>query len=130
MGTACQTLTVIEILEMNRLLIERHGGGGVGFLNRGSLEFALEEIHGFIFDKELFPTIFDKAACLGWRIISGHVFIDGNKRTAMMTTLAFLELNGITCELPVAAIIDIACDIANGKLTIEGFSLALEQYSV
>jgi death-on-curing protein len=129
MGTSCQTLTVAEILEMNRLLIQKYGGAGVGFHNRGSLEFALEEIHGFVFGQERFPTIFDKAACLGWRIISGHVFIDGNKRTAMMATLAFLDLNNISCELPISMIVDCGCRIATSNLTIEALSKILKQYS-
>lgn len=69
MGGAGQTLTVEEIRTVNRRLIEEHGGAGIGFVNQGSLEFALEEIQGTCFGRAICPTIFDKAATLGWRII-------------------------------------------------------------
>lgn len=76
-----QTITADEILLMNRRLIEEHGGLGVGLLNPGTLEYALEEIQGSLFGAPRCPTLHDKAAALGWRIIRGHIFVDGNKRT-------------------------------------------------
>lgn len=43
--------------------------------------------------RDLFPTIYDKAAHLGYSIISGHPFIDGNKRTGMYVALFTLNVN-------------------------------------
>jgi death-on-curing protein len=40
--------------------------------------------------EELYPTPFLKAAALFHGIICDHVFIDGNKRTATFTAVAFL----------------------------------------
>jgi len=43
--------------------------------------------------QDLFPTIYDRAAHLGYSIISGHPFIDGNKRTGMYIALFILNVN-------------------------------------
>ena len=44
--------------------------------------------------KELYPTIFIKAAVYARNIITSHPFIDGNKRTGMAVAAVFLESNG------------------------------------
>jgi death-on-curing protein len=46
------------------------------------------------FGKELYPTVYLKAALYIRNIITAHPFIDGNKRTAMTTADVFLTLNG------------------------------------
>jgi len=130
MGGTCQTLTVEEILDINRQLILDHGGAGIGFLNRGSLEFALEEIHGSVFGTERCPTAFDKAATLGWRwIAKGHVFIDGNKRTGMVCALTFLEINGLEFDAPGEDVFSFAKSIAQGLATIQEFSDFLKRHT-
>jgi len=44
--------------------------------------------------KELYPSIFIKAAIYTRNIIFDHPFIDGNKRTAITAASVFLEDNG------------------------------------
>jgi death-on-curing protein len=87
MDRTFETLTVAEIVEINRRMIESFGGiffsGDRNLANPGSLEHALEEIQTTLFDQELYPTLFEKAAVIGWRIIAGYIFHDGNKRTGM-----------------------------------------------
>lgn len=97
MVRASQALTLKEIVEINRRMIESFGGFFVppeNFENRGSLEHALEKMDVVLFGQELYPTVPKKAAALGWTIIAGHVFKDGNKRTGMMSCALFLDLNG------------------------------------
>lgn len=59
----------------------------------GSLEHTLTIIQRKVMGKNLYPTIYDKAAHLGYSIIVGHPFIDGNKRTGMYVTLFTLNVN-------------------------------------
>jgi death on curing protein len=40
------------------------------------------------------PTLFELAASYAYGIIKNHPFIDGNKRSAFVVSLLFLELNG------------------------------------
>lgn len=51
-----------------------------------------------------FEDIFSKAASLMEGIIRMHPFFDGNKRTALLATMAYLELNGYTMVLPLSAV--------------------------
>jgi len=58
-----------------------------------SLDHHLKIIRKKIMGKDFFPTIYDKAAHLGYSIISGHPFVDGNKRTGMFVALFILNVN-------------------------------------
>lgn len=44
------------------------------------------------------PSIFELAASLGWRIARNHPYVDGNKRTGLLSSRAFLFLNGKILE--------------------------------
>lgn len=46
------------------------------------------------FGKELFPTLWDKVGALIQSIAQGHVFHNGNKRTAFAAAQLFLFING------------------------------------
>lgn len=68
------------------------------------------------------PAVTDLAAAYGFGIIRNHPFIDGNKRTALIATELFLELNG--CELAAG---DVACltailALAEGAMAEEAFA--------
>ena len=86
-----KTLTVADIVEINRRMISHFGGiffqGDDNLANRGSLEYVLAEIYGSLYGQELYPDIFQKAGLIAWRIIVGHIFHDGNKRTGMEKTV-------------------------------------------
>ena len=41
--------------------------------------------------QELFPSKEEKAAKIGYSLISNHAFVDGNKRIGMYIMLTFLE---------------------------------------
>nr|WP_256415671.1 type II toxin-antitoxin system death-on-curing family toxin [Frigoribacterium sp. CFBP 13712] len=41
-----------------------------------------------------FPSLWEQAAALLHGLIQAHAFLDGNKRAAWISTVAFLNLNG------------------------------------
>mgnify|MGYP002885692172 CR=1 FL=1 len=47
------------------------------------------------FGKVTYPTKYHIAAAYLVNILQQHIFIDGNKRTALATAITFLHLNGI-----------------------------------
>lgn len=51
------------------------------------------------FGAEFYPTIYDKAACLFFSLAGGHIFSNGNKRTAVLAVDLFLSANGIYLTL-------------------------------
>ena len=67
-------------------------GGLGGLRDAGALESALARpLNLEAYGK---PTLTDLAAAYGFGICRNHPFVDGNKRTALVATFTFLELNG------------------------------------
>ena len=64
-------------------LISRETGGDAGVRDFGLLESALESAYQTFDGQELFPSKEEKAAKLGYALISNHAFVDGNKRIGM-----------------------------------------------
>jgi death on curing protein len=69
-------------------------GGELGVLSSSSLESALDRARNLFFYQEPEPDLFDLAAAYAFGLAKNHAFVDGNKRTSLATTAAFLELNG------------------------------------
>ncbi len=51
-----------------------------------------------------YPDVFAKAASIMEGIIRMHPFYDGNKRTALLAAIAYLELNGYKMIVPLSAV--------------------------
>jgi death-on-curing protein len=49
-------------------------------------------------------------------LVAGHPFVDGNKRAGLAATLLFLELNGISTDVPTERLYQLTMDVANGVL--------------
>lgn len=80
--------TVIAI--HNRQIAEH--GGLAGVRDEGALESALgRPKNKFAYEE---PTLFELAAAYGFGIATNHPFADGNKRTAYVVSVLFLNLNG------------------------------------
>ena len=83
------------------------------------LESAIEAPYQTFDGEELFPTKIEKAARLGYGLISNHPFIDGNKRIGVYIMISFLEVNGIHMEFTDQEIEDIALSTASGNMKYE-----------
>jgi death on curing protein len=124
MGGAFKILNTTEIIGINRRMIAEFGGiffqNDDNLRNPGSLEHALEEIQGSLFGIELYPSIFQKASLVGWRIIAYHVFHDGNKRTGIEVTRLILDINGYTMRIDLT-IVEAALAIADGRMDLNQY---------
>jgi death-on-curing protein len=77
---------------LNDRLLAAYGGQG-GLRDAGLLESALSRPrHRFAYRRE--SRITDLAASYTAAIVQDHPFIDGNKRTAFLVGVLFLEMNG------------------------------------
>ena len=104
-----------DILLFNQFMISTTGGEFLGkdnLHNSSSLDWVLYAMQNPIFGIDHYPKLVDKAAILGWKIITAHVFFDGNKRTGMFSLLKFLEINHFLVDVSNQEIIDIAQLIA------------------
>ena len=86
--------TVDQVIQIHDAFLKDHGGLP-GIRDKGLLISAIEMPKSAMFGKHLHPTIYDKAAAYLFHIIQNHPFNDGNKRTGALTTIFFLEENGI-----------------------------------
>ena len=68
-------------------LIVEVTGGTDGIRDIRLLDSALESIYATFDGKELYPTKEEKAAKLGYGLVSNHAFIDGNKRIGIYVML-------------------------------------------
>jgi death-on-curing protein len=81
-------LTLDEVLEIHRRLIEAFGGPA-GVRDRGLLESALYRPRTGYYE-----DLAAMAAALFESLLMNHCFVDGNKRVAFFATDVFLRLNG------------------------------------
>ncbi len=85
------TETVLKIHEKEIL----RTSGVLGVRNKDGLESAVSQPRITFGGEELYRDIFMKAAVLAFGISQGQVFVDGNKRTGLLSALVFLDVNGI-----------------------------------
>ncbi len=107
-----------RVLFLYQLIVEATGGA-FGIRSESLLESAIEAPYQTFDGKELFPTKIEKAARLGYGLISNHPFIDGNKRIGVYIMISFLEVNGINIDFSDEEIIRVALDTASGKMKYE-----------
>jgi len=122
-------LTVQDI-ELIHIQIIDESGGSQGTRDAGRVESAIASMRQQAFGKDLYPGIFDKAAVLCRGIIADHPFVDGNKRTGMMSAIIFLNLNGVdTSKLQDQDLEDFAVKIAVDQLDVAAIAAWLEDNS-
>ncbi|GAB1422493.1 type II toxin-antitoxin system death-on-curing family toxin [Anaerolineales bacterium] len=82
-----------------------------------------------IFGEEQFPRIVDKAAALMHSLAYHHLFADGNKRSAILATRQFLQLNGYHLQVEdTATWQDYLLEIAQGEHEPAEIAHFLESY--
>lgn len=104
-----------QVIFLHKQLIDETGGS-YGINDEGMLESALAAPFQTFDGQELFQSIYQKAARLGFGLASNHAFMDGNKRIGAHVMLVFLALNGIELEYEQNELSDLFLEIADGKL--------------
>ncbi|MBD5390918.1 type II toxin-antitoxin system death-on-curing family toxin [bacterium] len=117
-----------RILLLYQMMVEATGGT-FGIRDETMLDSAIEAAYQTFDGVELFPTKLEKAARLGFGLVSNHPFIDGNKRIGIYVMLSFLEVNGIVLEFTDAEIEDMALGIAAGKYNYKDILESLNRKS-
>ena len=113
-------LTLGEVLELYRRIIQQTGGA-FGVRSLAALESAVAQPRMTFEEKDLYPTIEDKAGALAFFIIQNPPFMDGNKRCGHAAVETFLVLNSKEIEAPVDEVEKIILEIASGKLSLKNF---------
>lgn len=103
-----------KILLLHQVMAEATGGD-VGVRDDTLLESAIENIYATFDGIELYPSKEEKAARLGYSLISNHAFVDGNKRIGMYIMISFLELNGIKIDADNDDVVKLGLSVASGN---------------
>ena len=124
--TAWRWLEADELAAIHGELVAEYGGPP-GTRDRGLLESAAARPkHLLSYGK---PTVFDSAAAYAFGLARNHPFVDGNKRIALVSAFAFLELNGWQVEAEEAAAVLVLLDLAAGNLDEAELAAWLEHNS-
>ena len=107
-----------KVLLLHKLITEETGGDP-NLRDIGLLDSALESAFQTFGGEELYPTKEEKAARIGFSLISNHAFVDGNKRIGMYVLLTFLETNGIRMNPQSEDVARVGFAVASGEMTYE-----------
>lgn len=97
-------------------LITSETGGDPGIRDIALLESALESAYATFDGVELYPTLQEKGARIGFSLISNHAFVDGNKRIGVFVMLVFLEVNGIKLRPTNSEVARVGLAVAAGEM--------------
>ena len=111
-------LTPQNVIQIHFEIVEETGGSQ-GLRDLGLLESAVFRPQATFGGKDLYPTLILKAAALIHSLLLNHVFVDGNKRTATISMVEFLILNGKKCEVTNKEVVNFAMWVENKKPSIE-----------
>jgi death-on-curing protein len=121
-------LTLSEVLALHADVLASSGGSG-GVRDLGRVQVALAQPVVTFDGVDLYPTVVEKAAALGFSLIQGHPFIDGNKRIGHAAMEVFLVLNGLEISASVDEQERIVLAVASGETGREALTEWLQRYA-
>jgi len=121
-------LSLEQVLILHELQIGDYGGSH-GIRDIGLLESALFRPQTTFGGKDLYPTVFIKAAVLAYSLLKNHPFVDGNKRTATVSMIVFLELNNYKLRINEHGLAQLMLKFEAGKIDLNDFILEIESHS-
>ena len=121
-------LTVKDVILLHNLAIDNFGGSH-GLRDLGLLESAVMRPQASFGGQDLYKTIFLKVAALLHSLLLNHVFVDGNKRTAMFAAMTYFELNNYIFNAPQKEVVRTALWIENQKPSLGEIAVWLKKYS-
>lgn len=122
-------LLTAEQLELIHAGVLAKSGGLFGTRHPGVLASLETKPLQSVFGKTLYPTVFEKAAVYAETIISQHPFVDGNKRTGMMASFTFLEVNGFRVTATDDDVFTYALVIATKKPSIQEMAVWFDTHT-
>ena len=108
-------LTLDEVLAIHADQIRRYGGRR-GIRDLALLQSALGTPETTFEGDYLHTNVFEMAAAYFFHIARNHPFVDGNKRTALMTALVFLGLNDLELAAEPDALYELVTGVAAGDV--------------
>lgn len=115
-----QLLTLDQLIKLHKRVIEQ-SGGAIGIRNQEGLESALAQPRMTYADHELYPTLIEKVAALGFSLINNHPVVDGNKRIGHAALEVTLLMNGYEIQADVDSQEAVILAVAASKMNRQDF---------
>ncbi len=122
-------LTLEQVVTLHQRVVEQ-SGGATGIRDRGILESALAQPYMSYDGQDLYPTLIEKVAALGFSLINNHPFVDGNKRIGHAAIEVTLLMNGYEIQADVDTQETIIFAIAASEMSREYFLEWLQKHIV
>jgi death-on-curing protein len=122
MSDGIRWLTQRMVLSFHGETLQRHGGSP-GLRDEALLESALAQPHKRAAHKRAADDTDATVSeyCAG--IIGNHPFVDGNKRTGLLSAVVFVSLNGHRLTVDETDIVTTIEAVASGDVPIDGLSI-------
>jgi death-on-curing protein len=118
------------VLAIHDEQIAEHGGSS-GVRDQGLLSSALDRPKNIAaYEPDGERDLARLAAVYGYGIVKNHPFIDGNKRTTLVVTETFLNLNGVALLADDASCVAVIEAIAGGTMREENFARWIREHIV
>ena len=120
-------LSLTEILELHRRVV-RQSGGSQGIRDIGGVESAIAQPRQTFDGQDLYPSLAQKAAALGYSLIQNHPFVDGNKRIGHAAVEVTLVLNGYELSASVDEQERVILAVASSAMSRDEFTSWVERH--
>lgn len=121
-------LTMEEVYAIHQTMILV--GGGRGDIHDFTLlHSAVERPKATFGGRDLYPTIWEKAAALLHSLVKNHPFDDGNKRTAYYSTNRFLFMNGYKLKASKITVVPFMVNVDVQNFTLQNIASWLKAHS-
>lgn len=121
-------ITLDVVLAIHDNMVDTYGGSH-GIRDLGLIQSAIARPQSSFDGEDLYPSIFDKAAALFHSLMFNHAFVDGNKRTTIVSTARFLLMNGFELDVSKKEFVSFPLKVENNHLSIEEISTWLKKNS-
>ncbi|MBP6872954.1 MAG: type II toxin-antitoxin system death-on-curing family toxin [Bacteroidales bacterium] len=109
----------IEIVKYFHSILIDEFGGSTGIRDLNALNAAIQRPYSTFDGKDLYPTIYDKAAALVESLVKNHAFIDGNKRIGYVMLRFFLIESGYDLSASQTDKYNFIIEISKGNLDFD-----------
>ena len=121
-------ITKEQIFSLYEMLLEKTGGSS-GVVNESLMDSAVNSIWQTFDGVELYPTLEEKGARLGYSLVRNHSFADGNKRIGILAMLTFLSVNGVEISCTDEELVETGLNLASGLMDSEALLAWLREHS-
>lgn len=119
-------LTVDDVIALHAGQLARYGGAA-GLRDGTLLDSAVAQPQASFGGEWLHPDVWMMAAAYLFHLVQNHPFVDGNKRTGLLSALVFLALNGVMLDQATPVLYDITMAVADGRLDKPAIAAVLQQ---